>query len=261
MKKLFTSVVSFTALSILAMGTYGATIFTDTLSTGSLGPNLELADTDGFGANGTTDNSLSFSGSGVSFSTAGGNDSRNYIRTTDTDYGSGYYAAEVTWNGADRAFVGFGGGNVGTFGTPDWDIADSLWIEVLGTGTPGVQGMNTGRFTTAADTFSGDVVAGAPVRFRIEFNSAANTIQFLADNNYSGAFSADVSTSAFDISTIGGGANFFTEPGDENRFFFGGESGAWSDFATSTVVIPEPSTFALLAFAAVSLSFLRRRRK
>ncbi|WFB37282.1 PEP-CTERM sorting domain-containing protein [Kiritimatiellota bacterium B12222] len=250
-----------TTLASISLAGYSlaATVFTDDLT--SLGSNLEISDTVG------TDNAVTFSASGATFSAVAGNDSRNYIRTTDSDYMSGSYAAEVTWNGLGSAFYGIGGGNVGTYGTPDWDIADSLWVELSGSNDDGpVQGTNPGRFSSSIAPFSGGVVGdnpSEPVRLRIEYDMTANTVTYLADNNYNGTFSADVFTTAIDLSTIGGGT-YFTEPGDESRFFFGGGSfGAsgptFSDF--SITAIPEPSSVLMAVMGMGMLAFTLRRKK
>ncbi len=250
------SSIAFVALSLTVNG---ATTFSSDLT--SLPPGLAIADAAG------TDNAVTFSASGATFSTVvTGNDSRNYIRTTDTDYITGSYTAEVTWNGLGSAFIGFGGGNVGTFGTPDWDVADSLWLELAGASDSGpVQGTNTGRFSSNIASFNNAVIGGnaaQPVRLRMTYLSGANTLQFFADNNYNGTFSADALTPALKLDEVGGGANFFTQPGDQSRFFFGGgtfgtASPTYSDY--SVVAVPEPSAAALLGLGALGL--LVRRRK
>ncbi|MGE9289351.1 MAG: hypothetical protein ACQKBT_00085 [Puniceicoccales bacterium] len=249
-------------LSIFFVGSASlpaAATFTDDLT--SLSSNLEIADTVG------TDNTISFSASGATFSNVAGNDSRNYIRTVDTDYGTGSYMAEVTWNGLGAAFIGFGGGNVGTFGTPDWDIADSLWMEFSGSSDDGpVQGTNPGRFSSNLGPMDNPVIGenpSEPVRFRMIYLAEDNTIQFFADNNYNGSFSADAQTAALDLADLGGGANFFADPSDETRFYFGGGSfgvngPTFSDFSVSS--IPEPNAFALLG-GCFALGFLTVRRR
>lgn len=262
-KTKYNTIVATTALLSLCHSTlHAATLFTSDLS--SVSPLLELSDTDGTGANGTTSNAVTYSASGVTFSSASGNDSRNYIRTVDTDYGTGNFIAEVTWDGLGVAFVGFGGGNVGTFGTPDWDVADSIWQGgISGSSASGaIQGTNIGRFDANIDSLSSPITGEAnPVRLRIVYDNTGNTIQFLADNDFNGTFSADGQTGLIDLSTIGG-ANYFTEPGDETRFFFGGgsfgTSGAtFSDF--SVTAVPEPSSSLLLLLGAFSLLNMRNR--
>ncbi len=244
---------------ISAVSTYAANTFTSDLTSAS--SDLEISDQVG------TLNAVSYTASGAAFNNSGGNDSRNYIRTVDTDYNTGSYMAEVTWNGLGSGFIGFGGGNVGTYGTPDWDIADSLWAELAGTSdVGGVQGTNPGRFDSNIAEFNNPVVGGSaltPVRFRMVYLSGDNTLQFFADNDYNGTFTADAQTIALDLTALGG-PSFFTDPSDEARFFFGGGSfGAdaptFTDFAVST--IPEPSSYALLSGClALGYIMVRRRR-
>jgi len=250
-----------TIAAALSVGStsFGATTFSANLQSASA--NLNLADTDGFGSNGTTANGVTYGPTGVTFSGTG-NDSRNYLRTADSDYGTGMFAASVTWNGLGTIFVGYGGGNVGTFGVPDWAVADSLWVELNGAADNGpIQGTNpAGRFSSSLGVFNGNVVGGnaaTPVRLQMVFNSSANTLQFFADNNYNGTFSADVQTAALDITTVGGGTGFLTGPGDAQRFYFGGESGKFSDF--SVVAVPEPSVPALLGACGMIALLFRRR--
>jgi hypothetical protein len=256
-----TLLYSLTALSLLTAltGMHAASVFSSDLST--LPAGLEVADTDGFGSDGTTDNSVTFSASGATFSSAAGNDARNYIRTTDTDYDSGDFVADVTWDGLGTAFIGFGAGNVGTFGTPDWDVADSLWMEISGTTTSSVQGMNPGRFSADLGQFDNSVVGGnasAPVRFRMIYLSGPNTLQFFADNDYNGTFSVDAQTVALSLESLGAGPDFITGPGDEARFYFGGGAPTFSDFQVSAV--PEPSSFALIG-GCLALGFVMMRRR
>ncbi len=239
-------------MSLSSRGT-AATTFSSGLT--SLPSQLEIADPDGNGPDDMT-NAVTFSASGATF-TNRGNDGRNYIRTTDTDYSSGNFRVEVTWDGSGISFFGYGGGNVGTFGTPDWDIADSLWPEITGNNAGPVSGVSPGRFGSNLTSFDGNVLGGNPVRLRMIYDMEANSIQWFADNNYNGTFAADVQTGVLDIGATAAGANFLSEPGDETRFYFGGQGGTYSDFEITAV--PEPTTPLLIGITG-TLALLRRRK-
>ncbi|MET0263231.1 MAG: hypothetical protein ABW223_10065, partial [Rariglobus sp.] len=203
-----------------------ATSFSSNLS--SLGANLEVADADGFGSNGTTSNEVTLSSSGATFSAAGGNEARNYIRTTGTDYGTVDFTAEVTWNGSGTLFLGFGGGNVGTYGCPDWDVADSLWLELNGTAVGAFQTtvQGSGRTNANIGAFSAPI-GGGLTTIRWQYTAATKSIQFFADNNRSGAFVADASSPIFSLTSN----LILTDPSDRASIFFGGQSGTFTDFA------------------------------
>lgn len=236
------------ALSVLGgSATAGPSFFNSMTSQGGLGPDLLESDT------GDANRVISYSASGAQFGTAlGGNEGRNYIRTSASDYNAADFVAEVTmdFSAGIPAFFGFGGGNVATFGTPDWDTADTLWLEQA----PGGGSLFTYDLGGAGPNLMGGAgfsTAGAVARVRMAYDAAGQTVSFSIDADYAGGdFTADATLAAVDVSFL------FTN-GEEARIYAGGGGGVTlRDF--SVTVVPAPGVGAMMAIAG--LVGVRRRR-
>lgn len=233
---------------VLAGAAHAGPSFTNDLtSQAGLGPDLVESDAS------DPNRVVSYGVGGAQFGTAlGGNEGRNYLRTTATDYNLMDFSAEVTmdFSGGIPGFFGFGGGNVATFGTPDWDQADTLWLEQSGGGgslftfDQGGAGSNL----MGGAGFSG---VGTVARVRMDFDAGAMTVVYSIDADYAGgAFNADATLAAVDVSFL------FTN-GEEARIYVGGGGGVtMRDF--SVRVIPAPGAMALLGLGG--LVGARRRR-
>lgn len=216
-------------------------------SQAGLGPNLSESDTS------DPNRVITYGAGGARFGTAlGGNDGRNYLRSADTDYNAADFVAEVTmdFSTGEPGYIGLGGGNVGTYGTPDWDVADTVWIE---------QGPGAGTlFTYDAGGFGPNLMGGAgfgsigtTARVRMAYDADAMTVTFSVDMDYAGgAFNADATLSPIDVSFL------FTN-GEDARIYVGGSSGVTLRDLSVTVV-PAPGAMALMGLGG--LVGLRRKR-
>lgn len=238
-----------TLLAGAASGAWAATsLFNDLTSEVGLAPGLEISDTADPNFNGVT-----FSAAGAKFGAMTvGNDGRNYIRTTEIDYSSVSFTASVEANlEFGVLFLGLGGGNVGTYGTPDWDVTDSIWMELTatngGTAWPfdnGAPGANTGNILGAA--------AGAGIHLvSLDYDAMAKTVQYSVDLGNDG--SVDLTSAAFDISSL------FTNAEPASVYIGGGDFGADGvELKNLTItIVPEPAALLLLSLGA--LFALRRR--
>jgi len=175
--------------------------------------------TDPFG----TDNAILLGTSGVTFgSYIEGDFGRNYLRTIAADYATVNMEALITidvLNANQQAYFGLGSGEIALWGTPDWSTqfsSVSAWI---------ADPSQLVTFRTQDDTNEFYDVTGTPItgthRVRMVFDSEAKTMMFSIDLNYSGgAFTADVSAPAVDVSTLFGPTGWPTEPA---CIFFGGD--------------------------------------
>jgi hypothetical protein len=192
-----------------------------------------------------------------------GDAGRNYVRTSDDDYATVSFVAEITieTTSEDQAvFMGLGAGQTALFGTPDWSTqfsSASFWLDFSN---------NTfTRFRTANDvnTFADTGITGGLDpglhRFRMTFDPAANSLLGEIDKNYAGGpFVADAVTNNFPIDTT---TLFAADgwPSEDSRIFFGGDDGAvFRDL--SITVVPEPGTVGLVLIGCVGLAARRWRR-
>lgn len=235
----------FAALVCAAGAAVAGPSFTNSLtSSAGLSPDLEQTE--------TTDamRAIEFSALGAQFGGAlAGNDGRNYIRTTATDYNTASFTAEVTadYTLGGVMFIGLGGGTIGAFGTPDWDNTDSFWLELAPGGVS-----NTFTFNSGPDGPAGQGLnVNGPIRIRMTYDAGAGTLQYDLDGDYAGGpFTADASSAAFDVSGL------FTM-GEPASIFVGGGSGVLlSDLAVN--VVPAPATGLLTAVGLLAAA--RRRR-
>ncbi len=225
---------------------FAATSFSNDLTgLAGLAPNLEIADT------ADANRAVAFSAAGAQFGSAmAGNDGRNMIRTTAMDFDDVPFVAEMTadLSQGGRVFFGLGGGNVGTFGTPDWDVANTVWVE---------QGLGVTTLFTF-EIGAGPVFQPNPLsapgstsfRLRMSYDAGTGELTFEQDDDWMGGpFVAD-STSTINVA-------FLFDGGEPGSLFVGGGSGAIvTDF--DVTVIPTPAGAGVLALGG--LVAVRRRR-
>lgn len=207
-------------------------------SSGSPGTQSALASA-GFAVTDTSGsgNPILFDASGANFgSSAEGDAGRNYVRTIAADYATVSFEALITIQSTStdqQAYFGLGNGEIALWGTPDWSTqlsSTSAWIADVGT--------QLVTFRTQDDTNEFHEVDGSPSlgihRVRMVFNSVAKTMNFSIDLNYSGgAFVADVTAPAVNVSTLFGPTGWPSEPA---RIFFGGDDQMiFSDLVVSVV--------------------------
>lgn len=209
-----------------------------------------------------SDDTVTFDASGAHFgSLFAGDGGRNYMRTNLSDFVTGSFTVEVTFEANDdqAVFIGVGAGDRALFGTPDWSTlfsSASFW--------PEVNNDKFTRFRTANDdnTF-GDT--GVPNfnpgthRFRMTFDAATKFLLGSIDIDYAGGpFVADAVTTNFPIAT----ASLFAAdgwPSEPSRIFFGGDDGAVFRDLVITFV-PEPATWLLLGLGMLFVGGSRRGR-
>lgn len=237
------------ALSVAASAGLAGVSFTNSLgSEAGLGPDLEEADP----VDAMRD--IAYPGTGAQFGAAmAGNDGRNVIHTTMADYNASSFVAEVTadFSAGGRMFFGLGGGLVGTYGTPDWDVADTGWLELGPGGLANTFTYDLGGIGPNGPAGTGMAAVGNNIRVRMTYDAGAGTLTWAVDDAYAGGpFVADVTSGPLDISSL-------FSSGEDARVFIGGGSGALlSDF--SVTVVPTPGTLALLGLGGVM--GVRRRR-
>ena len=140
------------AAAIVPAAQATVTFTNDLTSEAGLVPCLEEADAV------SPDADIVYAASGAQFGTVmAGNNGRNYIHSMDADYNTAPFVAEVTADHSTggHSFMGFGGGYVGTYGTPDWDVTDTIWLE------PGPGLSNTFTFDLGGAGPNGPTGAGA----------------------------------------------------------------------------------------------------
>jgi hypothetical protein len=199
---------------------------------------------------------VSFDGSGIRIGTGwAGDGGRNYVRTNLSDFVTGSFTAEITFEIDDtrNVFIGVGAGDRALFGTPDWSTqfsSASFWPE---SGTDKFV-----RFRTQNDmNFFGDTnVAGFDAgthRFRMTYSSDTQFLLGEIDLNHAGGpFVADAVSLNFPIVTT---SLFAADgwPSEPSRIFFGGDDGVvFRDL--SITFVPEPATWLLLSVALVIAS-------
>jgi len=217
-------------------------------SEAGLMPNLQEADA------ATADRDILYSASGAQFGgVMAGNDGRNYIDSTMADYNTSSFTAEVTadFSAGGRMFFGLGGGQVGTYGTPDWDVTDTGWIELGPGGLANFFTYDLGGAGPNGPTGSGMPAVGNNIRVRMTYDAGAGTLTFDVDDAYAGGpFMADVTSGPLDVSSL-------FSAGEDARVFVGGGSGAvLSDL--NVTVVPAPAGIGVLALGG--LLGTRRRR-
>lgn len=194
--------------------------------------------TDGYFDNGTpedpgddADPTIVFDSAGVHFgSLIAGDPGRNYMRTTIEDFATTSFTAEITFVAPDLAnqdtFFGLGAGDTALFGFPDWS---TLFSSVLV--LPEIDNENVSKLTTfrTQDDINEFAATNTPTmgngthRLRLAFDIEAMTATFSVDVDYAGgAYTADVTATPVDVSTLYGD---FGWPGEPSRIYFGGDDG------------------------------------
>lgn len=208
---------------------------------------LEIAD-----GSQTRPNTIQFGPFGAEFR-GSGNEGRNYLRTIEDGFGESDFEASVVWNGTGQMFFGIGGGDLGAYGTPDWQVGrnDSIWLEMLPTGGSTLSLISNAYRVEMPRPFQRNHTVNRPTRIVWRYEADAQTLQFLADSDYSGGeFIADLQSQAIPVDDL-------FEAGESMRIFFGGEGGTVSE--AKIHYIPEPSTLAF-SLGAISLMSMFRRR-
>lgn len=209
-----------------------------------------------------SNDTVTFDNNGVHIgSLFAGDGGRNYVRTNISDFATGSFTAEITFenNDSQAVFIGVGAGDRALFGTPDWSTlfsSASFWPETANN--------KFVRFRTFNDTnnFGDSNVAGfdpGTHRFRMTFNAATRLLTGEIDINYAGGpFVPDAASLNFPIAT----ADLFSAdgwPSEPSRIFFGGDDGAVFRDLTITFV-PEPATWMLLGLGMLLASGRRIKK-
>lgn len=236
------------ALYVVAVGasllfgsqSFGAMSFTNDLTSfAGLSSDLEEADTT------TATRDIVYTAAGaVLGSVDTGNDGRNYIRTTAIDFDSVSFVAKVSVATPGRFFFGLGAGEIGAFGTPDWDVAgaDSIWIETLTNGWSIVQDSARSDLTGDEGPPFDPGLGAVDRQYTLAYDAVNKTVQFTALDDADGS-TPNVSP-LLDVSAL------FTGSEAGRVYVGGGEGVTLSDFEV-TVTVPEPASVALIAMGGV----------
>lgn len=192
-------------------------------------------------SNGSGNERIAFSASGVNFGDNNSHatglwQSRNYLRTIETDYHSVDFTAEISVirNTRQAVFFGMGTGFRGSFNAPDRKDTGgnpnvnnpSIFIEMQ-------DGFNNAAFfrngtgivsasQQVAFTAMTTVTSPNPMRIRMVHNKALNRMTYSIDYDYTGVFTEDQAFTAVDLSPIsaqwasGGRANIVFGAGDSS---------------------------------------------
>lgn len=161
-----------------------------------------------------------------------GNGGRSYIRTNDSDYANHSFVAEITFEASfidfQDIYFGLGAGNIApavASYTPDWQTPNSsvmYWGESE-IATPDVtvyvndDGDGPSTYTPAP------LLGDGTHRARLSYDRYKQAATFSFDFNYAGgAFTADTTAPAVNVSRLYGSDGWATEPA---RIFFGGDDG------------------------------------
>ena len=204
---------------------------------------------------------IDFSGAGATFgahSGGGPGAGRNYLRTNDVDFATVGFSAYVTVDRAtrDSVFFGLGKGDYGTYKVPDYQTGNaSVFLELQDGFDNASRRVQSGTNTDAEAGYDTMTTVTGPMRLRMDFDATAKTVIYSIDYSPTGAFVADQTFAAVDVSALA------TEwaAGENSSIYFGGQNSlTFSNFAVEVAVVPEPSNALLLLGVAV-LGFRRRR--
>jgi hypothetical protein len=191
---------------------------------------------------------ITFSSAGADFSgSPGGDNARNYIATSGTDYISGSFSASLNLinNSSDGAFFGLGNGSFGDSNEPGNGSLDSIYLRY----TSGGAGIYTGGpFGSELYSFAVPNL-GDPLTLGLVYNATADTLVFSITDNSTTSPSMQTSTP---ITISGNGTEAFTA--SNSAIFFGGSPSnnglgdpVFTDLSITPAAAPEPPTWAFLA--------------
>jgi hypothetical protein len=223
-----------------------------------------FANTAGVDPEFTMDPTVAFDANGATFgSLYGGDGGRNYMRTNESDYATVSFTAGITVTyGAlpytvQQAFFGMGTGEIALFGTPDWStLVASTWVQPEDSATGDNPRFTTFRSNNDANQFVNHPAPGlgdGTHRIQMTFDSAARTMVYAIDYNYTGTFTADATAPTVDLNHVdcptGCGnpempisADFFGPDGwptEASSIYFGGDdSVVFKDFSVVVSAAP-----------------------
>jgi hypothetical protein len=208
----------------------------------ALAAGFDFFSTTGFNDNGTpadmgddSDPTVVLDASGVHFgSLFAGDGGRNYMRTTQADFATSDFTAEITFVTPDLkaqdVFFGLGAGDTALFGWPDWSTQFSSVLVLPEITDDDVSRLTT--FKTANDVnefgnFAAPSLLNGTHRVRLEFDSAGFTATFSVDVNYAGgAFVADVTTAPINVSNLFGNRGWPSAEGNfDGQYFLNWQAG------------------------------------
>ena len=176
---------------------------------------------------------IGFDASGAAFgSFHGGSDGRNYLRTTNNNFAPVSFTAYVTVNRTVRKSVFFGmgtgkltDGSYPSSKAPDYNTGDaSVYLELQdgfdNASRRRLGGTNSAPINTEVGYNTMTTVTGL-MTLRMDYDAVAKTVTFSVDYNPSGAFVADQTFAAVDVSSI---APEWAS-GEKSSIYFGGADG------------------------------------
>ncbi|MBI5331837.1 MAG: hypothetical protein HZB71_14645 [Betaproteobacteria bacterium] len=198
---------------------------------------------------------------------AGSGVSRNYIRTTDSDYNTIDFRMQLTLTtgGSDPnslIFIGLGDGAPGTFGPGEPNTG--IYFRAhnpSNAGADGILGINNGAW---AGSYNNDGYGLGSGTHRLQLEKVGNLLTFSVDKNFSGVFSVDHTWASYDLSLP---IYNFLNTGNSRLFF--GTGTAYPQFDNLTITdlsggfggpvnVSEPPVWALMF---LGLGLMARRQK
>jgi hypothetical protein len=242
--------LAFITLALVAGAARAADSFTNSL-TGFTGDSTLAATRTalaaaGFDVTDAAGAAIFFDSSGAVFgATQAGDEGRNYLRTSDSDYANVSFVAEVTWVTTDimpqASYFGLGSGELGEFRIADWGTefsAVQLFQEINDPFMPEVSTLKNDNTLAVFD--DGTAATGLDTgtnRLRLTYDWFRKTADFAIDVNYAGGpFVADVTTPTVHTLDLYGADGWPSEPA---RVYFGGDdAGAYKDFQVTVTSSP-----------------------
>jgi hypothetical protein len=241
-----------------AAGAHANLSFTEDFSGGSMPSNLETT-----GNFDLTDNIVF--GDGTAKFNGQGDNQRQYLRTTESDYFAADFVMEVTYNMSgdgwwEAAWIGMGDGTFDP-GNFNGTTHPRIGVQLGGTGASGGIQLfdNAWLSPTGAPAWDADTAFTGPKthRVRMTYTTANQNMSVEIDQDYAGgAFVTDIS-SVWTTSDNGDNSGQFDA---SNSHIFMGAAGNGSYFDDLTVtVIPEPATLGLVALLGGGMLWIRKR--
>jgi hypothetical protein len=146
------------------------------------------------------DRVVTFDASGATFGLgATGDNGRNVLKTLANDYASADFEAYITTSlssGDQNIFIGFGPGDIGAFGVPDWSpnqettnasfIVQVITNELQVWSQTNNFGNNTGGDYTLTTNAPLALAVGTDQRIKLDYDAGAETCIVSIDPNYNG---------------------------------------------------------------------------